>query len=146
MFFHPCRDVHQAVWDPCSYRWDIWSKWEIELFVISIARVGDTMCLYDGTQWCSVCEEEEGSKNQSLRNPSDQFVTKTVNAIFTSMLKFRFNFSFSFIGFKTCLESVCKYASKVFRELYLHALDFNTLHSFLFSSPYVTKSMCSSSI
>ncbi len=29
--------------------------------------VGDTMCLYDGTQWCSVCGEEEGSKNRSLR-------------------------------------------------------------------------------
>ncbi len=24
---------------------------------------GEAMCLYDGTQWCSVCGEEEGSKN-----------------------------------------------------------------------------------
>ncbi len=32
------------------------------------------MCLYDGTQWCSVCGEEEGSKNWSLRNPSDQLM------------------------------------------------------------------------
>ncbi len=36
--------------------------------------VGEAMCLYDGTQWCSVCGEEEGSKNQSLGNPSDQLV------------------------------------------------------------------------
>ncbi len=47
--------VRQAAWDACSYCWIIWSKWEIELCVISIAMVGDTMCLYDGTQWCSVC-------------------------------------------------------------------------------------------
>ncbi len=32
------------------------------------------MCLYDGSQWCSVCGEEEGSKNRSLGNPSDQFM------------------------------------------------------------------------
>ncbi len=75
MFFHPCRDICQAAKDACSYRFIIWSKWEIELYVISIAMVGDTMCLYDGTQWCSVCgEEEEGSKNRSLRNPSDQLM------------------------------------------------------------------------
>ncbi len=36
--------------------------------------VGDIMCLYDGSQWCSVCGEEEGSKNRSLRNPSDQLM------------------------------------------------------------------------
>ncbi len=36
---------------------------ERELCVISIAQVGETMCLYDVTQRCSVCEEEEGSKN-----------------------------------------------------------------------------------
>ncbi len=36
--------------------------------------VGEAMCLYDGTQLCSVCGEEEGSKNQSLRNPSDQLM------------------------------------------------------------------------
>ncbi len=30
--------------------------------------VGYTMCLYDGTQWHSVCREEEGFKNRSLRN------------------------------------------------------------------------------
>ncbi len=69
MFFHPCRDVCQAAWDPCSYRWIIWSKWEIELCVISVEMVGEAMCLYDGTQWCSVCGEKEGSKNRSLGNP-----------------------------------------------------------------------------
>ncbi len=74
MFFHPCRDVRQAAWDPCRYRRIIWSKREIELCVISIAMVWETMCLYDGTQWCSVCGEEEGSMNRSLRNPSDQLM------------------------------------------------------------------------
>ncbi len=74
VFFHPCRDVRQAAWDPCSYRWIIWSKWEIELCVISIEIVGEAMCLYDGSQWCSVCGEEEGSKNRSLGNPSGQFM------------------------------------------------------------------------
>ncbi len=74
MFFHPCWEVSQAAWDPCRYRWIIWSKWEIELCVISIAMVGYTMCLYDGTQWCSVYGEEKGSKNRSLRNPSDQLM------------------------------------------------------------------------
>ncbi len=74
VFFHPRRDVRQAAWDPCSYCWIIWSKWEIELCVISIAMVGEAMCLYDGSQWCSVCGEEEGSKNRSLGNPSDQFM------------------------------------------------------------------------
>ncbi len=44
MFFHPCRDVRQAAWDPCSYRWIIRSKWEIQLCVICIAMVGETMC------------------------------------------------------------------------------------------------------
>ncbi len=34
----------------------------------------EAMCLYDGSQWCSVCGEEEGSKNRSLRNPSDQLM------------------------------------------------------------------------
>ncbi len=24
--------------------------------------VGEAMCLYDGSQWCSVCGEEEGAK------------------------------------------------------------------------------------
>ncbi len=74
MFFHPCRDVRQAAWDPCSYRWIIWLKREIELCVIGVAMVGEAMCLYDGSQWCSVCGEEEGSKNRSLRNPSDQLM------------------------------------------------------------------------
>ncbi len=74
MFFHPRRDVCQAAWDPCSYRWIIRSKWEIQLYVISIAMVGETMCLYDGTQWCSVCGEEEGSKNWPLGNPSDELM------------------------------------------------------------------------
>ncbi len=74
MFFHPCWDVCQAAWDPCSYRWIIWSKWEIELCVISVEMVGEAMCLYDGTQWCSVCGEEEGSKNRFLRKPSDQLM------------------------------------------------------------------------
>ncbi len=41
---------------------------------ISVAMVGEAMCLYDGTQWCSVFGEEEGSKNRSLRNPSDQLM------------------------------------------------------------------------
>ncbi len=68
------RDVRQAAWDPCSYRWIIWSKWEIELCVISIEMVGEAMCLYDGSQRCSVCGEEEGSKNWSLGNPGDQFM------------------------------------------------------------------------
>ncbi len=36
----------------------IWLKREIELCVISIAIVWEAMCLYDGTQWCSVCGEE----------------------------------------------------------------------------------------
>ncbi len=49
MFFHPCRDVRQAAWDSCSYRWIIWSKWEIELCVISVEMVGEAMCLCDGT-------------------------------------------------------------------------------------------------
>ncbi len=74
MFFHPWRDVRQAAWDPYSYRWIIWSKWEIELCVISVEMVREAMCLYDGGQWCSVCGEEEGSKNWSLRNPSDQLM------------------------------------------------------------------------
>ncbi len=74
VFFHPCRDVCQAAWDPCSYRWIIWSKWEIELCVISVEMVGEAMCLYDGSQWCSVCGEEEGSKNRALGNPSDQLM------------------------------------------------------------------------
>ncbi len=52
----------------------IWSKWEIELCVISIEMVGEAMCLYDGSQRCSVCGEEEGSKNRALRNPSDQLM------------------------------------------------------------------------
>ncbi len=46
----------------------------IEWCVISIAMVWETMYLYDGTQWCSVCGEEEGSKNWSLRNPSEQLM------------------------------------------------------------------------
>ncbi len=49
-------------------------QWEIELCVISIEVVGEAMCLYDGTQWCSVCGEEEGSKNRSLGNPSGQLI------------------------------------------------------------------------
>ncbi len=61
-------------WDPCSYRWIIWSKWEIELCVISVEMVGEAMCLYDGSQWCSVCGEEEGSKNRALGNPGDQLM------------------------------------------------------------------------
>ncbi len=73
MFFYPW-DVRQAAWDPCSYRWIIWSKWEIQLCVISIAMVGENLCLYDGSQWCRVCGEEEGSKNWPLRNPSDQLI------------------------------------------------------------------------
>ncbi len=70
MFFHPCRDVHQAAWDPCSYRWIIRLKREIELRVISITMIGEAMCLYDGTQWCSVCGEEEG--------PSDERVDRRI--------------------------------------------------------------------
>ncbi len=42
--------------------------------VICIAMVGEPMCLYDGSQWCSVYGEEEGSKNWSLRNPGDQLM------------------------------------------------------------------------
>ncbi len=67
-------DVRLAAWDPCSYRLIIWSKWEIELCVISVAMVVEAMCLYDGTQWCSVCGEEEGSKNRALGNPGDQLM------------------------------------------------------------------------
>ncbi len=44
------------------------------LVEMSIAVVGETMCLYGGSQWCSVYGEEDGSKNWSLRNPSDQLV------------------------------------------------------------------------
>ncbi len=47
MFFHPCRDVRQAAWDPCSYRWIIWLKREIELCVIGVAMVGEAMCPSD---------------------------------------------------------------------------------------------------
>ncbi len=47
----------------------IWSKWEIELCVISLEIVGENHVLFDGTQWCSVCGEEEGSKNRSLGTP-----------------------------------------------------------------------------
>ncbi len=36
--------------------------------------VVETMGLYDGTQWSSVCGEEEGSKNWPLRNPGDQLM------------------------------------------------------------------------
>ncbi len=46
----------------------------IEQCVISVAIVGEATCLYDGTQWCSVCGEEEGSKNRALGNPSDQLM------------------------------------------------------------------------
>ncbi len=42
--------------------------------VSSVEMVGQAMCLYDGTQWCSLCGEEEGFKNRSLRNPSDQLM------------------------------------------------------------------------
>ncbi len=61
-------------WDGCNYRWIIRLKREIELCVISVEMVGEDMCLYDGTQWCSVCGEEDGSKNWPLRNPSDQLM------------------------------------------------------------------------
>ncbi len=71
---YPCWDVCQAAWDLCSYRWIIWFKREIELCVMSIAMVGEAMCLYEGNRWCSVCEEEEGSKIRSLGNPSDQLM------------------------------------------------------------------------
>ncbi len=59
-----CSFIH--AWDPCSYRRIIWLKREIELCVISVSMVGEAMCLYDGTQWCSVFGEEEGSKNQLM--------------------------------------------------------------------------------
>ncbi len=36
--------------------------------------LGETMGLYDGTQWYSVWGEEEGSKNWPLKNPSDQLM------------------------------------------------------------------------
>ncbi len=45
-----------------------------QLCVISVEMVGEAMCLYDGSHWCSVCGEKEGSKNRSLGNPSDQFM------------------------------------------------------------------------
>ncbi len=54
--------------------WIIWSKWEIELWVICVPMVGEAMRLYDGTQLCSVCGEEEGSKNRSLRNSTNQLM------------------------------------------------------------------------
>ncbi len=57
-----------------GYRWIIWSKWEMELCVIRIEMAWETMCLYNVTQWCSVCGEEEGSNNRSLRSPSDQLM------------------------------------------------------------------------
>ncbi len=31
--------------------------------------VGEAMCLYDGSQWCSVCGEEEGSKTDPWGTP-----------------------------------------------------------------------------
>ncbi len=49
-------------------------EWEIELCVISVEMLGEAMCLYDGTQWCIVCGEVEGSNIRSLGNPSDQFM------------------------------------------------------------------------
>ncbi len=52
----------KAAWDPCSYRWIIWSKWEIELCVISVEWYEKPCSLNDGSQWCSVCGEEEGSE------------------------------------------------------------------------------------
>ncbi len=30
-FIHAEMSARQAAWDPCSYRWIIWSKWEIQL-------------------------------------------------------------------------------------------------------------------
>jgi len=48
------------------------SGWEVELGVISIAR--ETMCLYDGSQWCGVNGEEEGSNHWALGNPCGQFM------------------------------------------------------------------------
>ncbi len=49
-------------------------EWEIELCVISVEMVGETMDLYDGTQWCSVNGEEEGSNNWALRYSSEQLM------------------------------------------------------------------------
>ncbi len=93
----PCRDVRQAAWDPCSYLWIIWwLKREIELCVISVAMVGEAMCQYDGTQWCSVCGEEEGSKNRCQdgaamfgRRPGRSAKTML---LFTFLLTFDFYF------------------------------------------------------
>ncbi len=74
MFFHPCRDVRQAAWDPCSYRWIIWLKREIELCVIGVAMVGEAMCLYDGSQWCSVWWRRGGVQETDPEEPSDQLM------------------------------------------------------------------------
>ncbi len=52
----------------------IWLKWKIMLCVISTAMIWETMCLYDVSQWCSVYREDDGSKNWSLRNISDQLM------------------------------------------------------------------------
>ncbi len=72
MIFHPCRDVHQAAWNPCSYH--------------HLAEVKDNVVFHQHSndmrnhvplwwsQCCSVYGEEEGSKNRSLRNTSDQLM------------------------------------------------------------------------
>ncbi len=74
MFFHPCRDVRQAAWDPCSYHRIIRLKREIELCVIGVAMIGEAMCLYDGPSDVVYVEKRRGSKNRTLWNSSDQLM------------------------------------------------------------------------
>ncbi len=69
MFFHPCRDVHQAAWDACSYRWISRLKREIELCVISVAMVGEAMCLYDGTHDVVYVENRRGPRTELWGTP-----------------------------------------------------------------------------
>ncbi len=69
---NPCR-----TWDsnpqPLDYKSDSLTI-RPRLPPFSIAMVGETMCLYNGSQWCSVYGEEEGSNNWSLRKPCDQLM------------------------------------------------------------------------
>ncbi len=60
MFFHPCRDVRQAAWDPCSYRWIIWLKREIELCVIGVAMVGEACACMMGPSDVVYVEKRRG--------------------------------------------------------------------------------------
>ncbi len=74
MLFHPCRVVCQAAWDPCSHLWIIWSKMRDRAVCHQPRNGRRSHVPVWWTQWCSVSREEEGSKNRSLGNPSDQLM------------------------------------------------------------------------